>query len=66
MTDLVSPVVALFLWSVLYLLAIDGRRSYKAMKAAREATAPQDPSGRPDDVADGGPEDAVPTGSDGG
>ena len=41
--DLIGPCVALFLTLTMYCLAIDGRRSYKAMKAKREASAPMDP-----------------------
>lgn len=46
--DFVGPCVNVFLTLVVYCLALDGRRSYKAMKAAREATAPVDP--RPQDT----------------
>lgn len=41
--DLVGPCISLFLTLTMYCLALDGRRSYKAMKAAREASAPADP-----------------------
>ena len=40
--DLVGACVSLFLTLTMYCLALDGRRSYKAMKAAREAAAPVD------------------------
>ena len=46
--DFVGPCVNVFLTLVVYCLALDGRRSYKAMKAAREASAPVDP--RPQDT----------------
>lgn len=46
--DFVGPCVNVFLTLVVYCLALDGRRSYKAMKSAREASAPPDP--RPQDV----------------
>lgn len=38
--DLAGPVVSAFLALALYGLALDGRRSYKAVKAARDAQAP--------------------------
>ena len=37
--DFVGPSIAILLTLVMYCLALDGRRSYKAMKAAREASA---------------------------
>lgn len=40
---LVGPLVSALLTLVMYNLAIDGRRSYKAMKLRREAPAPVDP-----------------------
>jgi hypothetical protein len=40
--DVVQPLVSLFLMLAMYSLALDGRRSYKAMKAQREATTTQD------------------------
>lgn len=46
--DFVGPCVNVFLTLVVYCLALDGRRSYKAVKLAREATAPPDP--RPQDA----------------
>ena len=46
--DFVGPCVSLFLTLTMYCLALDGRRSYKALKAAREASAPPDP--RPQDA----------------
>ena len=45
--DFVGPCIAVFLTLTMYCLALDGRRSYKAAKAAREAAAPTDP--RPQD-----------------
>src|SRR5688500_6055544 len=48
LSDFVGPCVSVFLALVMYNLAIDGRRSYKAVKAAPEATAPPDP--RPQDA----------------
>jgi len=41
--DFVGPCVNLFLTLVVYCLALDGRRSYKAVKARQEAMAPPDP-----------------------
>ena len=47
-TDFIGPCISLFLTLTMYSLALDGRRSYKAVKAAREASAPPDP--RPQDA----------------
>jgi di/tricarboxylate transporter len=43
-TAVIGPVVCVFLTLAMYVLAIDGRRSYKSAKAAREAIAPPDPN----------------------
>ena len=45
--DFVGPSISVFLTLTMYCLALDGRRSYKEVKRAREATAPPDP--RPQD-----------------
>lgn len=45
--DLIGPCVSLFLTLTMYCLALDGRRSYKALKSARDASAP--PDQRPQD-----------------
>lgn len=37
--DVVGPLVSLLLTSTMHSLALDGRRSHKAMKAARESAA---------------------------
>lgn len=42
LVDFVGPCLSLFLTLTMYSLALDGRRSYKAIKAAREAPAPPD------------------------
>lgn len=34
--DAAAPIVSLFLTATMYALALDGRRSYKAMKAAKQ------------------------------
>lgn len=49
LTGFIGPCISLFLTLTMYCLALDGRRSYKAMKAAREASAPVDP--RPQDAS---------------
>lgn len=40
--DVVGPLVSLLIVGTMYGLALDGRRSYKAMKASREAATPVD------------------------
>jgi hypothetical protein len=43
--DFVGPCISLFLTLVMYCLALDGRRSYKAMKARAEMKEQTPPSG---------------------
>ena len=43
LVDWVGPCVNVFVAATMYNLALDGRRSYKAMKARRDAAAPLDP-----------------------
>lgn len=41
--DAAAPIVSLLLAAVMYALALDGRRSYKALKAKRGAEQPPTP-----------------------